>query len=57
MNEAVWKRIFRSYIETYKAIEILKINRVLDEDDEDYLRLKMCLLDEIIETFKSEVED
>lgn len=52
----VWKRIFEGYIESYNAIETLKTN-ILDGDDEDYLRLKMRLLDEIIETFKSEVED
>lgn len=56
MNE-VWKRIFEDYIESHKAIETLKINCILDENDEEYLKLKMRLLDEIIETFKSEVED
>ena len=56
MNE-VWKRIFKDYIESYKAIETLKRNCILDEDDEDYIKLKIHLLDEIIETFKSEVED
>ena len=53
MNE-VWQRIFKDYIESYKAIETLKRNCILEED---YTKLKMHLLDEIIETFKSEIED
>lgn len=56
MNE-VWKRIFKDYIESHKAIETLKTNYILDEDNEEYSKLKMRLLDEIIETFKSEIED
>ena len=56
MNE-VWRNIFKTYIESYNAIETLRKNCILDEDNEDDVKLKMCLLDEIIETFKSEVED
>ena len=56
MNE-VWRNIFKTYIESYNAIETLRKNYILDEDNEDDVKLKMCLLDEIIETFKSEVED
>ena len=56
MNE-VWRNIFKTYIESYDAIETLKRNCILDEDNEDGVKLKMCLLNEIIETFKSEAED
>lgn len=54
MNE-VWQRIFKDYIESYNAIETLKKNEILNEDD--YQELKICLLEDIIITFKSEVED
>lgn len=54
MNE-VWKRIFTEYIESYNAIDTLERNGIIDEEDTDKLRLK--LLDEIIETMRSEIDD
>lgn len=54
MNEA-WKRIFIDYISCYEAIQILFKNNVIDDEMEDELELK--LLNDIIATFRSEVED
>lgn len=53
MNE-VWKRIFKDYIECYNGINKLD-GCVIDGDEADKLKVK--LLENIIETFKSEVED
>jgi hypothetical protein len=54
MNET-WKKIFIDYISCYEAIQILFQNNVVDIEKADELEIK--LLDEIIETFRSEVED
>lgn len=53
MNEA-WMRITKAYIESYEAIQTLKRNNVIDEEFCE--ELKVGLLENIIDTFKSEVE-
>ena len=52
MND-VWKHILKEWIEMYEAIDILQASLILD-DEASELRCK--LLDEIIETCKSEIE-
>ena len=54
MNEA-WGKIFKDYVDSYEAIQTLKRNHVIDDDF--YTEIRGTLLDEIIETFKTEVED
>lgn len=51
----VWKRIFNNYIASYNAIDTLELNGITEDDETNAMRLK--LLDEIIETMKSEVEE
>lgn len=53
MND-VWKRIFKKYIECYEAIDTLNANGIMVDDALNY---KTKLLDEIIETFRSEVKE
>lgn len=50
----VWKNIFRNYIKSYEAIQTLKDNDVLEEESVTY---ELKLLDEIIVTMRTEVED
>ena len=54
MNEKVWKNIFKKYIQCYESIECLRDNHIIEPDDS--IELKRNLLDDIIETFKQEVE-
>lgn len=54
MND-VWKRIFKDYISCYNSIEQLSSSGIIDEEEADKLQIK--LLDEIIKTMKSEVEE
>ena len=54
MNKDVWKTIFKNYVANYEAIQRLS-KKIIDEEDTD--RLKAKLLDDIICTFRSEVED
>ena len=54
MNKDVWKTIFKDYVANYEAIQRLS-KKIIDEEDTD--RLKAKLLDDIICTFRSEVED
>lgn len=54
MNDA-WKRIFNNYIECHKAIGTLVSHHVIDDEMEADLRFN--LLDEIIETMKTEIEE
>lgn len=51
----VWKNIFKDWISCYNSIEQLGTSGIVD--DEEYDRLQIKLLDEIIETMRSEVED
>lgn len=53
MNEA-WKKILKNYTDSYDAIQTLKRNFVIDDDL--YQELRSDLLDDIIKTFKSEIE-
>lgn len=55
MNEEVWHKIFKDWIESYKAIDTLYRNDVITDLSEAD-KLKYNLLEEIIETVKSEVE-
>ncbi len=56
MNEKVWHDIFKDWIKANEAIYTLYRNDVITEwDKANELRCK--LLDEIIETVKSEVEE
>ena len=54
MNEKVWHEIFKKYIECYEAIKTLKCHHVIDDDLET--ELETSLLEDIVYTFKSEVE-
>lgn len=54
MNE-VWKRIFKSYIKDFHAIDLLQSDDIINE--EETLRLKNKLLVDIICTFESEVKE
>lgn len=51
----VWKEIMRENVESYKAIQILKNNSILDE--EEVAVHEHNLLFSIIETFESELEE
>ena len=51
----VWKRIFKDWISCYNSIEQLSSSGIIDEEEDDKLQIK--LLDEIIETIRSEVEN
>lgn len=51
----VWRDIFKKYITSYEAIKTLNKNDIMDRDDVVLYEGK--LLDDIIETFKSEVEE
>lgn len=53
MNE-VWHDIFKKYIDCYEAVQTLKKHLVIDDDF--YQEIRSDLLEDIIETFKSEVE-
>lgn len=53
MNE-VWMRIFNGWLETYIAIDTLQNSLI---EDEEACELRCKLLDDIMETFRSEVED
>ena len=50
----VWKRIFKDWIETYEAIDKLQFSLI---EDEEAGELRWKLLDEIIFTCRTEVED
>ena len=54
MND-VWKKIFKDYVDSYKAIETLKKNDVIDE--EVMYAMECDLLMDIIITMKSEIEN
>lgn len=54
MNDA-WKHIFETYIECYEAIDTLNANGIMV--GEEALNYKTKLLNEIIETFRSEVKE
>lgn len=51
MND-VWKRILKEWIEMYESIDILQDSLI---EDEEASELRCKLLDEIIETCKSEM--
>ena len=51
----VWKQIFKNFIESYEAINTIYKNGYVDEDELALVRNK--LLTDIIETFRSEVEE
>ena len=50
----VWERIFKEWIEMYEAIDTLQNSLI---EDEVAAELRCKLLDEIIETCKTEVEE
>lgn len=50
----VWERIFKDWISCYNSIEQLSSSGIIDEDENTELQVK--LLDEMIETMRSEVE-
>lgn len=54
MNKEVWNKIFKKYVDCYEAVNTLKRHYVLDDDF--YQEIRSDLLEDIIETFKSEVE-
>lgn len=54
MNDT-WKRIFKKYIACNNAIDTLSKSGIITNGDEDTLKLQ--LLDDIIVTMKSEVEE
>lgn len=54
MNEKAWHDIFKKYIKCYEAVETIK--KYFDIDDDYYQELISYLLEDIIVTFKSEVE-
>lgn len=51
----VWKNIFKENIRCYEALRTLREYEIMDEEEITMYELK--LLDEIIETMKSEVEE
>ena len=54
MND-VWKKTFKDYIACYEAIKTLNKNGIMVDEEAEVF--KRTLLDEIIETFRSEVEE
>jgi len=54
MNEA-WKNIFERFIDSYKAIQTLQENGLMDEEEKAVYEHN--LLSEIIFTMKTEVDD
>lgn len=54
MNRDVWHKIFKDYVESWNAIGTLYKNDIID--DEVALAHEHDLLNEIIETMKSEIE-
>ena len=55
MDEKMWHRIFKKYIDSYEAIKTLKINNVIDEDL--FQEMQVQLLEDVVVTLKSEVEN
>ena len=55
MDEKMWHRIFKKYIDSFEAIKTLKINNLIDEDLCQEMQAQ--LLDDIVVTLKSEVEN
>lgn len=53
IKNRVWPRIFNEWISCYNSIECLATNGIIDEEQAQ--ELSNNLLDEIIETIKSEV--
>ena len=55
MSKEVWHKIFKNYIADFYAIDKLKEDEIID--DEETAILKNNLLVDIINTFESEVEE
>ena len=55
MNTEVWNTIIKDYLKSYESIHHLMDREILDEDDAHMLFEK--LFEDIIVTFKSEVEE
>ena len=53
-DNKIMHKIFRKYIKSYESIETLEENNLADTEQID--QLKHNLLEDIIETFRSEVE-
>lgn len=53
LMDKTWTRIFKNYIADFQAIDKLKADGIIDEDD--VVKLKNKLLVDIICTFESEV--
>lgn len=51
----VWINMFKEWNSCYNSIEQLSSSGIIDEEEE--LKLQIKLLDELIETMRSEVED
>ena len=54
MNET-WHKILKRYIEDYEAIKTLYKSSILDEEETS--RCEHTLLESIIDTFRSEIEE
>lgn len=55
MNEEVWHKIFKQHLKNYYAIHGLASTNIIDEEEKH--RLLEKLLDDIITTFHSEVNE
>lgn len=55
MNEEVWRKIMKEYIKIYDEITHLNEREIIIGDDA--VQIWMNLLEDIICTFKSEVEE
>lgn len=50
-----WKKIAKKYIDCYEAIKTLKKNGIMVDEEAEVF--KRTLLDDIIDAFRSEVEE
>ena len=55
MNEEVWHKIFKKYIEDFHAIDRLQAHKIIDKEETS--NLKNNLLVNIIVTMESEVSE
>ena len=55
MNKDLWYKIFKDYVESYKAIQTLQKNHIIE--DEQVQENESKLLKDIIVTMESEIAD
>lgn len=55
MDEKMWHCIFKKYIDSFEAIKTLKVNNVIDDDL--FQEMQVQLLEDVVVTLKSEVEN